>query len=263
MKYIRKIVCMLLAVVFIGAVIIGVEIILSVRNVNIDIESYTYPYSDWEKMPKEESDAAKEQVDGFKKIVLEKYRGSLIGFIDEKELAECFVDTGYVFSSVEKVYPCTLNIRLKERRETFAVAYEDGYRVYDALGNYLAGDNDGVNNLDNAPDILVYGTTSDDEIKEVARVSSIFAVHFSALRSVVEKINMQAKDGLIVFTLRCGVKVQIYDYANLTEAKIKKAYDEFSSLSSKEKFSGTIGVTVKPDGEIGAVYFAEDLPNIR
>lgn len=254
MKYLRKIAYMLLVLIFIGSVIVGIGVILAVKNVNINIESYSYPYSEWEQMPEDEKSAAASKVEEFRKVVYDKYHGKLIGFVDDAELAHCFDESGYIFESCKKIYPCTLEITVKERRETFAVPVGDGsYKTYDAIGEFLPDDNDEVNNLDGSPDVILSGGSSDEDVVKIARIGSDFSKYFSALRAVVSKIELHSSEGYLQFDLRCGIKIHLADYANLTENKIRKAYEKFSALGGEEKLSGTIVVSVRnADGEIVA-----------
>lgn len=238
MKYISKVVWLIIAVVFIASVIIGIGVIFAVKNVNVSLESYTY--KGWEEMNSEERVQAESVIEGFKSDVLDKFRGKLMGGVSEEELKKCFEGSDYVLAGFEKDYPCTLNVRLKERRETFAVATSGGFNVYDEYGDFFRVKESIENNVDKAPNILV-SCSDETKIKDVAEVSRYFAQNFSALRSMVERIEVSnmVTDNIELF-LKCGVGIRIVDYPTQTEAKIKAAYDEFATLSGEEKTHGTI-----------------------
>ena len=256
MKYVRKIIWLVIAVVFCASVIIGVGIIFAVKNVNILLESFKY--SDWEQLTEGERAEASAEIADFKECILSKYRGTLIGFVDDNEIAACFDGTDFVFESCERDYPCTLNITLKERRETFIISTSQGFEVYDEHGEYLRLNEDSMNNLDNAPNIYVTGANAAD-MKEIALVSRYFAECFSALRTVVERIEVQTTlTRNMVFYFRCGIKVRIVDYTNLSELKMQQAYAKFVTLSGEEKLSGTIRVGVR---ENDGVITAERIPD--
>lgn len=250
MKYLRKIVWLIIAVVFFAAVIIGMGVIFSVKNVNVTLNSYSY--SAWENMSEEEEIKAVAEIDVIKNTVLKSYGGKLMFYVKQEELSEIFDGTFYVFESCEKVYPCTLNITVKERREVFAISDTNGtYSTYDSLGILMRSGlslDEAANNIDRAPNVLLNGISTDEQIKSVANVASIFTQKFSALRSIVEKIDLQPRQGNLVFTLRCGISVYVADYAVRTEEKIGAAYDKFLSLSGEEKLSGIIYVVVEIDG---------------
>lgn len=252
MKYIRKIVWLLIGIVFLASVVIGIGVIFAVKNVNVDLNSYTYP--DWESMTEEERQSADAKIGGFKDSILGKYRGAMIGFVDEEELAELFKDSDYVFAGLEKVYPCTLNVTLNERRETFATENGDGkYKTYDAEGRFLADNADGFNVLDGSPDIIVNGAMGDGDIAAVADISRIIAKpeYFGSLRPVVNSVQLISADKVMIFSLRCGIDINISDYGNLSEVKVAKAYQKFLSLTAEGKLSGTIVAAVQAsNGEV-------------
>lgn len=260
MKHLRKIIWLVIAVVFLASVIIGMGVIFSVKNVNVTLKSYSY--STWDEMTDEEERQALDEIDAIKQIVLNKYGGKLIGYVNEDELAASFGDTVYVLESCEKVYPCTINITVKERREVFVISNLNGtYSTYDSLGvlmrSGLSAD-EATNNIDKAPNVFVYGASTNGQIANVASIASIFADKFSSLRSVVEKIDLQANTGNILFKLRCGISVYLTDYATLPDIKIQTVYNKFISLSGEEKLSGTIMVNVRAaDGVVVAELFPE------
>lgn len=253
MKYIRKIFWLVFVVIFIASVIIGLGVIFAVKNVNVSLESFSY--GEWESMDDAGRSEAAEEIGSFKESVLKKYRGKLIGFVNQAELEECFGGSDFALVRFEKEFPCTLNITLKERRETFVISAPDGYRVYDSDGNFLHMKETAENKLDGAPNISV--TVSEaEQIKEVAEVSKYFSEYFSALRATVESIEIQKTlTDNMVFHLRCGLSVRIVDYTNFAKSKMQTAYSEFTTLSGEQKLAGTIRATVSDkDGSVIAEY---------
>lgn len=249
MKYLRKIIWLVIAIVFFASVIIGMGVIFSVKNVNVTLKSYSY--AAWDEMTEEDESEALAEIESIKNAVLTKYGGSLMPYVNQEELVKIFDDTFYILEDFEKVYPCTLNLTIKERREVFVVSNTNGtHSTYDSSGTLMregVGAEEALNNIDKAPNVFINGTTTDEQIKDVASIASIFAERFTSLRSIVEKIDLQAKQGNMLFTLRCGISVYVADYAVRTEAKIEAAYNKFSSLTGEEKLVGTIFVVVEKD----------------
>ena len=235
--------------IFLASLIIGMGVIFSVKNVNVTLNSYSY--SEWGEMTEEEESKVLAEIESVKNAVFEKYGGKLMPYVNEAELAAIFDDTFYIFESCEKVYPCTINLTVKERREVFVISNTNGtYSTYDSSGTLMRrdiGSNEALNNIDKAPNVFINGTTTDEQIKSVASVASIFAEKFSSLRSTVEKIDLQSKQGNMIFTLRCGISVYIADYEIRTEDKIEAVYNKFLSLTGEEKLSGSIYVVVERD----------------
>ena len=119
MKHVRKIAIILIAAVMAVAVAISVCVIFSVKNVNV-----TYIG---------EQTAVTERVAKIKNNVLNKIRGTVISLVKESDIIESVGDEYdgkfVAVYSCEKVYPCTVNLVVKERIETYAIADAGGYKV--------------------------------------------------------------------------------------------------------------------------------------
>lgn len=248
MKYLTKIIWLVIGVVFLASVIVGIGVIFSVKNVNVSLESYSY--KNWDDMDEAERESAQTTISALKEGVLGKCRGKLIGSVSDDKLTEYLKDTGFSLGSCERVYPCTLNLVLKERRETFAVQTSSGYSVYDENGEFLHTAETNVNSADGSPNVLI--NVPEDLIKDVASVSGYFAKEFGALRSVVEKVETDSTlTENMEFYLKCGIKIRIVNYAEQAEGKMKAAYDKFMSLGGEDKTCGTIYAALR-DGVAAA-----------
>ena len=259
MKYLRKIVALLCALVLIVALIIGLGVIFAVKNVNVTLLSYSYG---------KEGDSAKEAIAFYKENILSECKGKLMFSVGEdsvKGKIEDFDDAAgnkYLLYSFEKQYPCTLNVTIKERRETYVRAVsDDTFEIYDENGDYMRSD-DGenlLNKLDGAPDIVLEGVETRARVQEIASVCNIFAKEFSALRSVVDKVVVsdavsQYDYARIIFHLRCGLRVELRDFSALTEQKMQAAAKKFGELNGDQKLRGEVYVMVNSEGVIKAVY---------
>lgn len=258
MKYIRKIIGLVIAVIFVASVIIGVGIIFSVKNVNVTLLSYSYP--EREVMTEEEKTASDAEIGGFKQKILSEYRGTLLAFVDGDKLAESFENSKYILASYEKIFPCTLNITVKERRETFSIRVgEDRYNTYDIYGTLMregVSKEESLNNIDKAPNVAVSIENTED-IALIADMSSVFADEFSALRSIVESIEVRSRTKHLIFKFHCGISLRIADFETLTRSKMSAAHQKFLSLTGEEKLSGTIVVTVDGYGNVVAERFID------
>lgn len=252
MKYVRKIVTLLISVILAAAIVVGTGVIFAVKNVNVTLFSYSY---------EEDSAEAKQQISEFKTLISDKVRGKLIGFVKESDFAVALEGSKYVVDGCEKVYPCTLNVTVKERRETFAVRSGESFEVYDEHGVYVRTaptKEQSYNVADGLPNVFIEGADSPAEIKAVANVSKIFKTYFTSLRTVTEKVVLseaasQLATDNIAFYLRCGTVIEIRDYNVLTAEKISAAYAKFTSLSGEKKLGGTIYARVS-SGAVIADY---------
>ena len=64
MKYFRKIIWFVMAIVLLASVIIGIGIIFAVKNVNISLTNYRY--GDWDSLSEEERAAAEGEIAFYK-----------------------------------------------------------------------------------------------------------------------------------------------------------------------------------------------------
>ena len=249
MKYIRKGIALILIVVFIAAVAIGLGVVFAVRNVNI----CALGYSTGEGGSKEFSLSVSSVTDS-----LSSLKGkSLIG-IDEEDVVSAVGESSYAeLVSVEKVYPCTLNITLKERLEVYAVSGEDGYSVYDGSFSYITTKDSNVNNLDNAPNVLISDIVADD-YEYIVTVSEVLAKNFSSLRVTIESFSSyeysysfsEDVTDVLTVTFRSGLKLELFDYRESTEEKAERLCEVFAELDEDLKLGGTLTCRTASTGEL-------------
>ncbi|MDE6868116.1 MAG: hypothetical protein K2J83_03105, partial [Clostridia bacterium] len=169
MKFLRKIIALVIGVAFVAAIVISIGLIFAVKNVNVTVLSYS-------------EDGSGNYADA--KSSLSSVKGESILFIGTKELDKAIEGCNYSLVSYEKIYPCTVNVTVKERLETFAVSVGGQYSFYDADGVYLRKDVENVNSIDGSPNVEVTGVAI-EEMGEVAKIAADFKVKFKALRSLV------------------------------------------------------------------------------
>ena len=250
MKHLRKIGILIIAIIMVAAIAVGICVVYAVRNVNVTLLS---------------TDADEEnfnsKIQSVKQGVLDKVRGRVISSVNEDDVSSCLEDD-YYLESFEKVYPCTINITVQQRREVFAVYDGENYSAYDESGKFLRVSESNVNSRDGAPNLIIEGADSDADIKEVASVCAIFkgcTKDKSLLRSLVEKVTLyrpQATSSFdtVTFKLWCGLSIEIWDYSKFTSEKISKAYKLFDSLSPEQKLKGSIISRIDADGNFYAGY---------
>lgn len=245
MKYVRQISVAIIALVLVAAIAIGTCVIFSVRNVNVSYIGYG-----------EDGDA--ENAAAVKSSVLERFRGSLISYVDEEGVRECIAED-YALTGFEKKYPCTVNITVKVRRETFSVKDGESYKVYDGDGRFMRRSETFINSADNSPNVILEGADGDADVAAAAGVCALFAEEFSSLRSAVEVARLSKAVSSVgsdkfVFVLRCGLCVEISDYNKSAREKIAKAAEVFSRLTGEQKLGGVIYGYETQEGAIKATY---------
>ncbi|MDE6585649.1 MAG: hypothetical protein K2K80_03100 [Clostridia bacterium] len=251
MKYVRKIAYLLIATLMVAAVALGMCITFSVRNVNVSYIHYGAENDEVSIL------RAEKTISEIKSKIAAGCQGTLISSVDE-EAVKSYVGDDYVMESFEKIYPCTINVKVRERKEAYAVAFGEEYKIYDSDGNLLRIDSENINAVDSAPNVLMCGAVDEGDIKELAKLGSLFEKNFSALRSAVGELRLireassLAKDRYC-FVLRCGLTVELRDLSS-AEDKLVRAKNEFAKLTGEQKLSGKIYCYTTEDGRVIASY---------
>ncbi|MDE5722163.1 MAG: hypothetical protein K2I30_05440 [Clostridia bacterium] len=245
-KYLNKIIALVIGIAFVAAVIISLGKIFAIKNVNVTMLTYSDDCTE----------SYNEAKDSFK-----KFKGESLLLVKSSDFVNAVSDSNYTVVSCEKKYPCTVNVVLKERLETFAVFVGGQYSMYDADGKFLRKCVENVNINDGSPNVELVGVAV-EELGDIAKISSLFKDNFKALRSVVSSITLDANSNIadytekLVFNLRCGLKIEIDNFNLYTEEKLEAAYAKFVTLTDREKLGGTVRSYHRVDGEVNVVYTA-------
>lgn len=238
MKYIRKAIALILVAIFIAAVAIGLSVIFAVRNINIITIYYT---SGNDVGGSDEFTAAVEEIsDG-----LEQFEGRTIVTVDENEIAAVVEASDYAeFVSVEKIYPCTVNVTVKERLEMFAVESEDGssYTMHDSECSVISTKSSNENNLDGSPNVLLVNVTEDD-YAIISSVCAAFGEKFSSVRAFMESVTIDddtISGRTLQLALRCGVTMEITEFTEHTIEKAEALFAAFDGMPDYLKVSGVM-----------------------
>ena len=237
MKYIRKVMAIGLAIVFLIALVIGTGIILSVRNVNVTYIDYSGEYT--EEYEKTRSN-------------LGNLKGSGLIFLNEEDIAEKIsVPQHIALEKFEKKFPCSVDVVLRERVETFTVKTAAGYSVFDERGKLLravADEEDALNLLDNCPNVILNAAVG--QVEALAEICGYFNDSFGALRRLVEEVSLSRflEREILTFSLRSGLEISVSDWTNNGRKKVQKAYDEYLRQPEENRVRGLIAVSDGRDG---------------
>ena len=252
MKYIRKAIVLILAAVFIAAVAIGLSVIFAVRNINV----FRIDYQRADGAPSEEFERALSSV----QYSLSEFEGKAIAGVDEEDIAEAVNASGYAeFVSCEKIYPCTINVTVRERVEIFAVPSEDGltWSVLDRDCRFISSKRSNANNLDGSPNVLLENIPEED-YQTVAGLAELFEEKFSSVRAFAESITMvpaalQVETDSLCIKLRCGLTLEIRDYKNSPLEKAEALCTAFESMPDYLKLSGSMYCMASAGGALRGV----------
>lgn len=247
MRHVRKVLVIGLIVVFLIALVIGAGVMFSVRNVNVTYINYS-----------SSSDAEYEQC----KKKLKEIKGSSLLFLKDGDIDEKIIySQSIAVDSYEKIFPCTVNVVLKERVECYAFKTAGGYSLYDEDGKFIktvSGDTEPSNALDGCPDVLL--DVKEKDIKAAVNLCNYFKEKFGSVRRQLESVSAQSFFGMEVaeLRLRSGLVISVSEWRSSGELKIGKAYDLYKGLDDSEKVNGTITVVDGKDGaSVSAKYVAD------
>ena len=238
MKYIRKAIVLILVAVFIAAIAVGLSVVFAVRNINIIRVAYSVGGA--EGGSEEFSSAVSSIEDG-----LSQYKGKTIVTVGEDDIAAVVAGSGYAeLVSVEKIYPCTINVTVRERVEMFAVRLEDGsgYNMLDAACKPVATSPENANNADGSPNVLLEGVPAED-YSSVTGIAKLFEERFSSVRAFAESISVVSGavgGDVMSIKLRCGLTMELRDYKSRTLEKAEALCDAFSRIDDSLKLGGTM-----------------------
>ncbi len=238
MKYIRKTVAIILIVIFIIALAISAAVATMLKNINVSYHLETG-----------EGLAAYNQTIAN----LETLKGGNMFLLSSDEIYSCVSDSSRItLVSYEKSYPCTLNVVIYERVETYCsysegVCYlydEDGVFMYSTM-DYTGTEDEGYvvdYTDDSSPNVMITYGIEQAEITFIANSCSVFKENFGSLRSLVQSVYREKtyEYEKLVFIFRSGLEIEISDCNTLLEEKIAQAYNHYITLTDGQKTSGQI-----------------------
>lgn len=251
MKYVRKAIALILAAVFIAALAIGLSVIFAVRNVNVFRISYA---SGEEQTVSSEFENAVTQIESR----LSSLEGRAIIAVGEDDISSVVAESGYAeFVSYEKIYPCTINVTVRERLEVFAVPAEDGsgYNLLDKNCSLITFSATNSNNIDGSPNVLIDGVPQAD-YPIVAAIADEMCARFSSVRAFAESFTVTSdpiEGQSLVIKLRCGVSMEIREYSSKAEEKAAALFEAFTDMPDYLKLGGNMYCLETDGGELRVV----------
>lgn len=237
--YIRKISCAVLVLLFVIAAIVGAGVIFSVRNVNVE---YVY----YSERGNEEYLSSKEE--------LMTLKGRNLLFLEEGDILSCVEGDVVAVDSVEKIFPCTINVVLKERLEQYVRPLSSGgYEVYDSQGRSMGTRQENINPADSSPNVII--DASDEAFASVVEACGFFKSSFGTIRNLVERVTATYDKvtalSTLTFEFYSGIKIVVTGYEVLSAEKISAAYGCYSGLSEYELLHGSIYAGSSGGGQSG------------
>ncbi|MCD8200951.1 MAG: hypothetical protein LUD47_02670 [Clostridia bacterium] len=261
-KFLRRSVMVICVLVFLVVCVIVTGFMTVVKNVNV---SYLYvPIADAvsesygeESAEYDESDADADEDSTsvsslftveFEKTAenLESLKKSNLIFLREKKIEDCVSAPARIkVASYTKKYPCSLDVVLEERVETF-VSFDrekNLFTIYDSYGDVMESTpnttpNEPFLGIDGSPDIEITSGLSESDMACLVEALDAFEEYFSSARRLISY--MDVSDGDLCVELRSGLELVISDCGELLTKKMESAYAVYAGLDDWQKTSGRI-----------------------
>lgn len=214
------------AFVLVVALIIAATFSLTVINVECDFASQTNAQD-------------RARIDDF----LNGYLKRSLLIVDTDEIEAELEKNIYLDVTVEKSYPCTLQVRVKERREVGAVAVEGGYAIFtsDGLAVRISTDTIGVAGNKLIP-VSLGGVRAVVGEKLSADDAVLLSVALSAAElseeyaeNISEITFDKTKNNRMTLIFREGAHIALSDCAVQFEGKLGRALELFDGFTAEEK----------------------------
>ncbi len=243
----RKLLTAIVAFVLLAAVVAaGLNAIFTVTYVRLEYESYSLQGS-------EEGGDLREKLDAFV--------GKSTTFLDLDDVAAVVAKYPAMrLISIEKRYPTVVRLVVRERRETFTFARQDGYAVLDEEGKYLY-DKQTTDNRAAGKNILLEGfsfTVADGEVSgaylpELTALAAAFRSEIKELRANILSVTVaqateRPEDHTFRLVMQEGVMIDIAEPAVHIGEKAACALEQYLALSDEERTGGYLTVVEGPDG---------------
>ncbi len=234
MKY-KRLLILVTCLFFVTVLVFTTAMLFSVREISITANCI---------------ENSSQQIDVKANEVLKKYEGKNLLFISETEIKNSLNEvSGYAeVVSVKKNYPNKLEVVVKEKKECFAIFYNQKYYVLDSSLTVLNECSENKNNVDLKPNILLDFNLADYD-QQTLKVGSCLNVYDLATKNYltscadnlflnrqnVSKVSITVyKDGYNYKTMslqmREGVVFNILKANIETQAKLNKTYEFYDGL---------------------------------
>lgn len=204
--------------------------------------------------------------------LLNRYYGSSLLFLKTSEVGNLIADnTTLKVESVNKKFPNKLEIKLKQRKEQYAVPVSDGYCILDDEYTVIdfrdssINSNDGLGNI-----VLNFGNDEFDSSAlkmrsqidvgnaELLNAVTVMLDGIDSPRDYVTSVRLEKTieqgNFRVYFTMMEGVEIEVRKVLERPEDKINLGFKKYLSLNDSEKLSGKVAAYQLADGEIVAVY---------
>ncbi len=234
------IISILSALIFIAAVLAGLNAIFTVNAVKVEFSVYS-------DAARQDALSLQEELDGF--------IGKSSVMLDLNEVEQTVEKYPYFqLNGIEKALPQEIKLQIEERRELCALQTEEGFRVYDAEGNFLVARAENANRVDGAPNILFECEEGSEEFSLMLAVCNAMEGALPDVRMSVVSLKTVENAGVtkLHIQMREGVKIVLFTPFEDTQNKTLLAVEEYLALSDIERM----------DGEIWASDRAEYVPSV-
>lgn len=241
----KKIITIVLtAILFLSAVVLGVNSVYRVSEVALEI-NYV-------------SEEAKEEAELLEERLYTVYEKRSIFEATSEDSESVFAEFPYFrLTDFKKEYPNKIIVEATEDAEVFAVASAeaDEYYILGLDGTILSIRENALNRSDNAPNVLIEGVNisgrkgeicTSEEIVKLLPFLKEFSARMDGLRANITKIEYKIYGGNVEqynFSMREGVTLMLQKADEMPQEKANKVAEKYASLEEKELLSGYLYAT--------------------
>ena len=257
----KKIITIVLtAVLFISAVVLGVNSVYRVTEVALEINFV--------------SEDAKAEAEELKSRLLEVYDKRSVFEVAKEDSEEVFAQFPYFrLTAFEKEFPNRLVVEATEDAEVFAVSAGagKGYYILGLDGTILSIRETTLNRSDNAENILIEGVEISGEKGSVCVGEKFTKLlpflkelsnGLNGLRSNVKKIEYRVYGGNVEqydFTMWEGVTLSVQKVGEFVKEKANLVIQKYLALNDQELLGGYLYAT-NSQGKATVVYYPTEIP---
>ena len=208
-------------------------------------------------------DGSPQKVKEITENYLKDYKDKNLVFLDTSKIEEDIENKSYYIDveEVTKNMPNQLYVKIKERKEVFAVKVDSDFYVLDDEFYCVNKKSQNANNVDGNSNILLTFNVSDYSI-DALKVGKAFVLNdkasqeyltsvvdfFENIRSDINEIEVKVKESgfynrQLILKMKEGVVITIDNAPLKTNDKLSFAYDYYLSLSNKSVGEYTVSVS--------------------
>lgn len=221
------------------------------------------------------SEAGIQKSYSLQEVLEERFIGKSTTFLHLEDVSAAVAEFPcFELEEVKKDFPRTVVLTVRERRETYAFAREDGlYAVLDEHGKYLYDKEDNSNHRE-GENILFVGfelsvvssEVSGEYFSEALKFVNVFLENLGDARSNIVSISLMGTENALAgshffrICMREGLIVDVYGPKNMPAEKALSVLEKYLALDDAQRLYGFFDIVDLMDGGFTVSEHRADVP---